>query len=105
MKFFFWGVEGVTLNSKENKLVKKGLVPVFSQIIGFKSQVKDYTIQFSIKFRKGKVLNNITNICKVFFFLAGDITLNGLHGPCFSQNAMSMVIYLRLEIAYGLYQI
>ena len=52
-------LENVTLNgNKENKLVKRVLVSVNSQVVGSKFQVnKDYTIQFSIKSNKDKVPN------------------------------------------------
>ena len=45
-------------SNTDNKLGKKGLIPVNSEMIDIKSQInKDYTIQFSIKSKEEKVPN------------------------------------------------
>ena len=71
-------------HNTENKLVKRVLVPVNSEMIGIKSQVnKDFTIQFSIKSRKVKAPNRKIQTANPTstrcFFLAGSITLNDPH--------------------------
>ena len=68
---------------------------------------EDFTIQFSIKSRKGKVPN---------FKFSHLFPYRRLHVKCltlvifivirliFSQNATQMVVYLRQEVVYCLYQ-
>ena len=62
-------------------IIEKNLwkVPVNSQTTGIMSLVrKNDTIQFSIQSRIGKNPNSKSIIHKIFFFHAGDITLNVL---------------------------
>ena len=68
-KTFFFNNEKltiVTFDKTENKLIERVLISVNLQMTGIKSWViKYYTIQFSIKSRKGQVINDKSNIGKM----------------------------------------